>query len=168
MADESILDAYMVITGTGQHGIQVRGETLDARYGASKYGYNITSFSWEAERKESDDDSSLKKAFSYGSAQLHDFTIKKAIDTATTYLFLNCCVCDTLPTATVSFRKTGAKLGYQVKEVKWNIKGAIPDEKVVFGFQEAKITYYPQDTTGLIGDLPPRIASWSIAKNKPG
>jgi type VI secretion system secreted protein Hcp len=111
-----------------------------------------------------------------GKVDLSSISLQKQLDKASPSLFLACCKGTHIATGSMFVREsTGSDnpqifFQYDMKEVfidsiSWGgaAGGGKPSESLSVSFKSIEITYWPQDTTGKLGDKIP--AGWDVSTN---
>ena len=112
-----------------------------------------------------------------GKVDLSSLSLQKQLDVASPKLFLNCCNGTHIATGTMIVREsTGDKstqvyYQYDMKEVfvdsiSWGgaAGGGKPSESLSLSCKSLQITYFPQDSTGKLGNKV--VAGWDVSTNQ--
>ncbi len=167
-------DAFMWLKGPNQ-GVEVKGETKDAKYGKDDYGaFEVYSFSFGASNPVTI--GSATSGAGAGKVSISSFNIMKKTDKASPTLFLNCCTGAHFNEAHVVLRKAGGTaqeyIMYDfgqvyVESIQWSGSSGgddTPTESVSFAYGKVSIKYYPQTATGAL-DTTPITGDWDMVTN---
>jgi type VI secretion system secreted protein Hcp len=160
--------------------IKLDGVTGESQKANHKGEIEITSFSWGVSNPTT---AGHTGGLASGKAAHADFSIVKVTDKSSPTLFLNCCLGKHFDKMTLGVQKaTGANSGEVylqmdfknvfVTSLAWagtggaatpGITSDTPHETVSFSYEEVKLSYKPQDSSGKLGSQV--IAGWSVATN---
>jgi type VI secretion system secreted protein Hcp len=148
-------------------GWKAEGESNDA-YFASKKAFEISNFSFTMDNKEAVDAPGAKGSSSAGKAKFAEFSVDKAVDSASIPLYRACSQGQMIPTIMLAIRKAGGSgliyLQYifrytHVTGITWSggqgSEGA--SEKLTFSFKAMGVQYIAQKPDGSQG----KRQSWS-------
>ena len=178
------IDAFLQFTKPGK-AIKIVGETQDRTFqkppGGGDACFELQNWSFGTSNDASI--SSATMGAGSGKAKFDPFSITKAIDTATPFLFRTLCTGGHYDLLTLWIRKTGSDtqdataaakstgtwyLEWQfamafVQEVTWSHNDPAPTEDVKFVYGAIRFTYRQQQSTGVLGA--DRIQQWSQVLN---
>ena len=177
------IDTFIWFDHTGAAAaLEVVGETQDDRFKkggsgpAGAFGaFEIKDWSFDVQNKTTI--GSATGGAGGGKAEFAEFTITKAVDTASPAFFKNCVAGAHYKEVVLACRKAGADPTSAGKEyltytfstvfttkVAWKHGDDGPAEDITFVYGQLKIEYLPQDKTGKLAN--PKIAGWSVLTNK--
>jgi type VI secretion system secreted protein Hcp len=169
--------AYFDHTGSAA-GLEVRGETQDAFFSkppdAPSPAFELKS--WKFGSKNKTTIGSATGGAGGGKAEFDEFTITKAVDSASPNFFRNCVTGTHYKYVYLALRKAGPdpkKTGgpyllYRfgtvfTTSVAWT-HGDEPTEDIAFVYGDLQIKYFPQDSTGKLSTTA-KIQQWSVLTN---
>lgn len=159
--------------------LKLDGVTGESQKDQHKGEIELLSFSWGVTNPTN---VGTGTGMSTGKASVSDFSITKPTDSASGALFKNCCSGKHFNTAVVALQKaTGTASGevylkyefdkVMITNISWSGSansgaGDHPVEHVSFAFENVKVTYKPQDSSGKLGSQ--QVVSYNVASNKVG
>jgi type VI secretion system secreted protein Hcp len=153
-------DAFLQFAQGGAAGGPVDGETQDEYYRTLKPpAFEIST--WKFGTKNKATIGSATYGAGAGKAEFDPFTIDKAVDVSTPFLFENCCSGAHYKEVTLYVRKSGAEKGKAgkpflqwkfalvfVEKMEWSKGDDAPKETVTFRYGAIQFTYNKQNPDG--------------------
>jgi type VI secretion system secreted protein Hcp len=178
------IDAFLQFTDPGS-AVKIEGETQDAYFKKPKEGGGVPCFelqNWSFGTANDASISSASMGAGSGKAKFDAFSVTKAIDTATPFLFHTLCTGGHYPLLTLWIRKAGTDpenraagmwyLEWQfamafVQEITWSHNDPAPTEDVKFVYGAVQFQYKQQQSKGQLGAA--KTQRWSQVLNaEPG